>query len=118
MKAIYKFDNNNYFTVSDLIADDEQLPVNSTEIKPEDGLLDPIKYDASNDTWLGATQEEHDEFHKNDPVEPDLPNDTDALKAMIGNLVTDNAKKSQTISQLQTMMGSVVTDLAQLKGGN
>lgn len=52
------------------------------------------------------------------PERPTPPTETDKLKLMVGNLVAENAKKDQSIKQLQEMTGTLVAQIAELnKGG-
>jgi len=122
MKTIYFYDvNTKSFMYSDLIKDEVEIPLNATTIPPEAdgrGMYDPT-WDG--EKWVELSESDWIAKHKNDPQEPDFasePNMVDQLKLMVGNLVSENAKKDQSIKQLQTMTGSLVAQIAELnKGG-
>lgn len=128
MKTIYFYDvNTKSFMYSDLIKDEVEIPVNATTIPPEAdgrGMYDPT-WDG--EKWVELSESDWIAKHKNDTQEPANPSDTDftldhntvdQLKLLVGNLVSENAKKDQSIKQLQTMTGSLVAQIAGLnKGG-
>lgn len=75
----------------------------------------PFSYNPQTGGWTGLTEEQFNAL----PDTPTAPTAVDQLKLMIGNLVSENAKKDQSIKQLQTMTGSLVAQIAELnKGGN
>ncbi|UTB71944.1 hypothetical protein A4W72_03245 [Latilactobacillus curvatus] len=104
MKKWYLFnDDGDYlfnFTMSD------EKPVNSTDVDPGD-KVNPKWNDSY---WIEGVSLE--------PT-PTAPTEVEKLKLMVGNLVAENAKKDQSIKQLQTMTGSLVAQVAELnKRGN
>lgn len=115
MKAVYFYDfKTKIFTSVDLIADDEDVPANATDIQPiaEDGtgLYDP-KWNGQE--WVGLTADEYDEAHKNDPVDNDEgstgPSEVEqALTAL-----------SQQYAETQTQMKQIQQVLTSIAmGGN
>lgn len=81
MKVIYRFDNNNIFTGSDLIEDNAVLPSNSTLVPISGSPKDPVRWNGNE--WLAATDEEHEEYHKNDPVEEAQASSQDKINATL-----------------------------------
>ncbi|AOO75954.1 hypothetical protein LCW_07765 [Latilactobacillus curvatus] len=103
MKKWYLFnDDGDYlfnFTMSD------EKPVNGTDVDPGNKV---------NPRWTGS------DWIEGAVLEPTpiAPTEVDKLKLMVGNLVSENAKKDQSIKQLQAMTGSLVAQIAELnKGG-
>lgn len=104
MKKWYLYDKDSNTYKFSYILSDEQ-PDNSTEVDPGD-KVNP-KWNGSD--WVDGPVSE--------PT-PTPPTEVDKLKAMVGNLVAENAKKDQAIKQLQLMAGSLVAQVADLnKGG-
>ena len=74
MQGIYYFDKQTRrFTFSDIIADSASIPENATTVEPisddGSGMFDPT-WDGTK--WVGITQEQWENKHKDDP-KPDLP---------------------------------------------
>lgn len=112
-KMVYFYDGSLKFDHVGIVNAGEDMPENATEVAPEG--YEPFSYNASSDLWIGVSKEEWETSHPSKQV----PNETEQLKLMIGNLVTENAKKDQSIKQLQTMTGSLVAKITELnKGGN
>lgn len=111
MKIQYEIDGQGVLTGKSRLVDD--YVVETTIFKnawENDGYLNH-SYDVINSKWVG----------NNDGLEQAelRPDDADQLKLMVGNLVSENAKKDQAIKQLQSMAGSLVAQVAELnKGGN
>lgn len=111
MKIQYEIDGQGVLTGKSRLVDDDVVETiifkNSWE---NDGYLNH-SYDVINSKWVGN----NDGLEKVEPA----PTEVDKLKAMVGNLVAENAEKDQTIKQLQTMAGTLVAQVAELnKGGN
>lgn len=108
MKAIYFYDSKTkIFTSVDLIADDEDVPANATDIQPiaEDGtgLYDP-KWDGQK--WVGLTADEYDEAHKDDPL-PDGetsvgPSDIEQALTSFGKQYADTQEEIQRLQKAIT----------------
>lgn len=112
----YFYDKNNQFM--GFVSDDSTLEnsIGFTEKSPFDAnyFAGPYTYDPIKQDWTGLTEEQFNAL----PSTPTEPTEVDQLKAMVGNLVAENAKKDQAIKQLQTMTGSLVAQIAELnKGG-
>lgn len=121
MKVIYPT-NGIWDGSSSLIDNDAVVPSGFTDVTP---IQPAHALEFRDGQWVEtATQDEINHWAKthSDPnfkLEPTEPTETDKLKAMVGNLVAENAKKDQSIKQLQTMAGSLVSQVAELnKGGN
>lgn len=103
MKKWYLFNNDGEYLFNFTMSDEK--PVNSTDVDPGDKV---------NPRWTGS---DWIEGAKLEPM-PIEPTDTEQLKLLVGNLVAENAKKEQSIKQLQTMTGTLVAQIAELnKGG-
>ncbi len=103
MKRWYLFNNDGEYLFNFSLSDEK--PVNSTDVDPGDKV---------NPRWTGS---DWIEGAKLEPM-PIEPTDADQLKLMVGNLISENAKKDQSIKQLQTMTGTLVAQIAELnKGG-
>jgi len=112
-KQVYFYDENLKFDHVGIVSDGEDIPENATAVAPEG--YEPFTYNSSSDSWTGGSKEEWEKFHPSKPVS----NETEQLKLIVGNLVAENAKKEQSIKQLQTMTGTLVAQIAELnKGGN
>lgn len=113
-KLVYFYDGRLKFDHVGVVNAGEDMPENATTVAPEG--YEPFSYNASSDSWTGVSKEEWETAH---PSTPTAPTEVDQLKAMVGNLVAENAKKDQSIKQLQTMTGTLVAQIAELnKGGN
>lgn len=113
----YFYDQNNQFI--GYVSDDSELEnaVGFTTKSPFETnyFAGPYTYNPVSEDWTGLTEEQFNEL----PEKPTAPTTVDQLKLMVGNLVSENAKKDQSIKQLQTMTGSLVAQIAELnKGGN
>lgn len=110
MKIQYEIDGQGALTGNSRLVENDE--VETTVFKnawDNDGYLNH-SYDVLNNKWTGN----NDGLEKVEPA----PTETDKLKAMVGNLVAENAKKDQAIKQLQTMTGTLVAQIAELnKGG-
>ena len=105
MKKWYLFDKGTGAYKFNYLEATEQ-PENSTDVDPGDKV---------NPRWTGSDWIEGVVL---EPA-PIAPTETDKLKLLVGNLVVENAKKDQSIKQLQTMTGTLVAQVAELnKGGN
>ena len=112
-KMVYFYDENLKFDHVGIVNDGEYMPENATTVAPEG--YEPFSYNESSDSWVGVSKEEWETSHPSKPVF----NETEQLKLIVGNLVAENAKKEQSIKQLQTMTGTLVAQIAELnKGGN
>ena len=103
MKKWYLFNDDGDYLFNFVMSDEK--PVNSTDVDPGD-KINP-KWNGSD--WVDGPVSE--------PA-PIVPTDAEQLKLLVGNLVAENAKKDQSIKQLQTMTGTLVAQIAELnKGG-
>lgn len=103
MKKWYLFNDDGDYLFNFVMSDEK--PVNGTDVDPGDKV---------NPKWNGS------DWVEGAAVEPTpiAPTETDKLKLMVGNLVAENAKKDQSITQLQMMTGTLVAQIAELnKGG-
>lgn len=117
MKVIYPT-NGIWDGSSTLIDTDAVMPSGFTDVQP---IQPAYALEFRGDRWVEtATQDEINHWAEthSDPDFKSAPTETDQLKLMVGNLVAENAKKDQSIKQLQTMTGSLVAQIAELnKGG-
>lgn len=117
MKVIYPI-NGIWDGSNQLIDNNEPVPTGFTAVQP---IQPAYALEFRGDRWVEtATQDEinHWADTHSDPDFKSEPTETDQLKAMVGNLVAENAKKDQSIKQLQTMTGDLVAQIAELnKGG-
>ncbi|HJE96312.1 MAG TPA: hypothetical protein K8V00_01710 [Ligilactobacillus acidipiscis] len=86
MKAIYYFDEKTRRLIgSDVIADDAAVPENATLIEPinddQTGMYDPTWNGVK---WVGITQEQWENEHKDDP-QPDTPKPAPTPEQMMIN---------------------------------
>lgn len=103
MKKWYLFNDDGEYLFNFTMSDEK--PVNGTDVDPGNKV---------NPKWNGG---EWIDGPVSEPT-PTEPTEQDKLKATVGNLVAENAKKDQAIKQLQTMTGSLVAKIAELnKGG-
>lgn len=115
MKAVYFYDpKTKIFNSVDLIADDEEMPANATDIQPiaEDGtgLYDP-KWDGKK--WVGLTADEYEDVHKDDPLlDGEIPVGPSNIEQALTSLGKQYADTEEEIKQLQ----KVITAIAM--GGN
>lgn len=113
----YFYDQNNQFI--GYVSDDSALEnaVGFTTKSPFETnyFAGPYTYNHASDDWTGLTEEQFNKL----PEKTIPPTTVDELKLMVGDLISENAKKDQYIKQLQTMTGSLVAKIAELnKGGN
>lgn len=103
MKKWYLFNDDGDYLFNFVMSDEK--PVNGTDVDPGDKV---------NPKWNGSDWVDGPVL---EPT-PTAPTETDKLKTMVGNLVAENAKKDQSIKQLQTMTGTLLSQIAELnKGG-
>ncbi|MSD84475.1 hypothetical protein GKC32_10695 (plasmid) [Lactobacillus curvatus] len=111
-KLVYFYDECLKFDHVGVINAGEDVPENATTVAPEG--YEPFSYNESLDSWIGVSKEEWEKSHPS----KQMPSETEQLKLMIGNLVSENANKDQSIKQLQAMTGNLVAQIAELnKGG-
>ena len=100
--AVYTYDKDMIFTGSLLVDDDYELIDGETEVKPEDGLYEPIKFDGNK--WVGSSKEDFDaaqeaarkaELAKN----PKQPTATDKLLADLMLKQAQQDKINETLLQ-------------------
>lgn len=114
MKAIYFYDpKTKIFISTDVISDSADLPENCTTVQPinEDGsgMYDPT-WDG--EKWVGLTQEEFNDSHKDDPKPEVPPTEPSDVQKSITLLAQDLATIKKQNKQLQ----EAVTTIAM--GGN
>ena len=118
MKVIYPT-NGIWDGSSSLIDTNAVMPSGFTDVQP---IQPAYALEFRDGQWVEtATQDEINHWAEthSDPDFTAEPNTVDQLKMMVANLVSENAKKDQSIKQLQTMTGSLVAQIAELnKGGN
>lgn len=114
MKIQYEIDGQGGLTGKSRLVDDDVVEtIIFKNAWDNDGYLNH-SYDVLSNKWIGN----NDGLEQVEPT-PTAPTEVDQLKLMVGNLVSENAKKDQSIKQLQTMTGSLVAQIAELnKGGN
>ena len=89
MKLIYFYNDQRQLDHSELVDDDYQLPANATDIRPQDGLYEPLTFTGS--AWTGVTREE---WLANQPEpEPVEPTEQDKINAQL--MLTDAKNKSE-----------------------
>ena len=110
MKAIYFYDTKTkIFTSVDLIADDEDVPANATDIQPiaEDGtgLYDP-KWDGKK--WVGLTADEYEDVHKDDSLPDDeIPAGPSEVEQALTALSQQYAETQTQMKQIQQVLTSI-----------
>ncbi|ANK59805.1 hypothetical protein [Loigolactobacillus backii] len=104
MKAIYLYDTTSReFQGSKLVDDDYVAATGETEIKPTDGLYEPITWDGAkwNGTdqavWQAAQQAKYKAYIKEHPE--DAPQPT-AEQQQLAELIKNNAQQSTLNAQL------------------
>jgi hypothetical protein len=112
LKAIYKFNDNKVFIGSDTVDDDYQVGTNETEVKPEDGLYEPVTWNGT--TWLGTDQAiwqaaqdaKQSEILKEHPELAPQPSAMDTALANLSAMVLQN--QQQTQAQLAAIASTVL----------
>lgn len=114
MKVIYPT-NGIWDGSSSLIDTDAVLPSGFTDVRP---IHPAYALEFRDGRWVEtATQDEINHWAETHS-DPDLKSGHNQVELMFGNLVAENAKKDQSIKQLQTMTGTLVAQIAELnKGG-
>lgn len=99
MKLIYFYNDQRQLDHSELVDDDYQLPANATDIRPQDGLYEPLSFTGTE--WVGVTREE---WLANQPEpEPVEPTEQDKINAQL--MLTDaKNKKDQDILNAQILL--------------
>lgn len=99
MKLIYFYNDQRQLDHSELVDDDYQLPANATDIRPADGLYEPLSFTGTE--WVGVTREE---WLANQPEpEPTQPTEQDKINAQL--MLTDaKNKKDQDILNAQILL--------------
>lgn len=112
MKAIYKFNANKAFTGSDTVDDNYQVGANETEVKPTDGLYEPITWDGTK--WVGTDQavwqvaqdaayQEHLKEH------PEAAPQPTAEQQQLAELIKSNAQQATLNAQLIKQVAALQT---------
>jgi hypothetical protein len=105
MKNIYLFDQTTKLFVGvEVITDSDEVPENSTETKPIDGLYDPIW---NGKEWVGKTLEE---FIADNPEKPNEPTQQEQLNATVLAQIAQNKADQDKFN------AQILLQLA--KGGN
>jgi hypothetical protein len=102
-KAVYMYDDNNQFTNTKLVEDDYATTAGETEIKPIDGLYEPIAFDGTK--WIGtdkavwqATQDAaYQEYLKEHPeLAPHPSSEQQMINALGQQVASLTARLAQT----------------------
>ena len=108
MKFLYEYDpETKAFTHRIFEVEDGQTMENTTDIKPEDGLYEPITFDG--EKWSGITQKE---FIEQNPPEPEEPTDQDEI---IANLTKQTANATQAANLAQKATAELTKKIAELQ---
>lgn len=108
MKLIYFYNDQRQLDHSELVDDDYQLPANATDIRPADGLYEPLTFTGS--AWTGVTREE---WLANHPEpEPIEPSEQDKINAQL--LMADATNKAAQ----DKFNAQIMLEIANAKGGN
>ena len=108
MKYLYEYDpETKVFTHQIFEVEDDQSIENTTDIKPEDGLYEPIIFDGKK--WSGITQEE---FIEQNPPEPQEPTDQDEI---IANITKQTASAIQVAKLAQEATVELTKKMAELQ---
>lgn len=106
-KQIYFFDTQKHFDHSELVAADAVVPTNATDIKPADGLYEPLTFTGSE--WTGVTREEWlDNRPDEDPVEP--TDQEQVIAKLTKQLAQATAQTQQAISELTKQVAALKGD--------
>ncbi|MGK4058641.1 hypothetical protein AB0Y04_02760 [Loigolactobacillus coryniformis] len=120
MKAIYKFDDNKTFVRSETVDDDYQATANETEVKPEDGLYEPLTW--SGTTWVGTDKEVWQAAQEAKQAEllkthPELAPQPTVEQKQLAELIKSNAQQmalnAQLIKQVAALRTAQATQTAQ-----
>lgn len=119
MKAIYKFDDNKVFTGSDTVDDDYQVGINETEIKPTDGLYEPITWNGAQwvgtdqAIWQAAQDAKQAELLKTHPeLAPQPTSEQQQLSELIKNNAQQSTLNAQLIKQVAELKAQLVASTA------
>ncbi|WP_125607241.1 hypothetical protein [Lapidilactobacillus bayanensis] len=108
MKLIYLYNDQRQLDHSELVDDDYQLPANATDIRPQDGLYEPLTFTGSD--WTGVTREE---WLANQPEpEPTQPTEQDKINAQL--LMADATNRAAQ----DKFNAQIMLEIANAKGGN
>lgn len=108
MQLIYFYNDQRQLDHSELVDDDYQLPANATDIRPADGLYEPLSFTGTD--WVGVTREE---WLANQPEpEPTQPTEQDKINAQL--LMADAANKAAQAK----FNAQILLEIANEKGGN
>lgn len=112
MKAIYKFDDNKVFTASDIVDDDYQAGINETEVKPTDGLYEPITWDGTK--WVGTEQAVWQAAQDAKQAEllkthPELAPQPTMEQEQLAELIKSNAQQTTLNAQLIKQVAALQT---------
>ena len=121
MKAIYLYDTTSReFQGSKLVDDNYVTTTGETEIKPTDGLHEPITWDGTKwvgtdqAVWQAAQDADYQEYLKEHPEAAPQPT---TEQQQIAELIKSNAQQialnAQLIKQLSTLQTSQATQTAQ-----
>lgn len=110
MKILYKLNQSGKLINTVIVDDDYKLANNETDIKPADGLYEPLMFDGA--TWTGVTREE---WLANQPEpEPVEPSDTDKALAAVAYQQT---MTTQDVTTLQTQNAQMAYQLMMMQQG-
>ena len=110
MKILYKLNQSGKLINTVTVDDDYKLANNETDIKPIDGLYEPLIFNGA--TWTGATREE---WLSNQP-EPETvePSNTDKTLAA---LTYQQMMTTQDVTTMQTQNAKMAYQLMTAQGG-
>lgn len=120
MKAIYLYDTTSRkFQGSKLVDDDYVAATGETEIKPTDGLYEPITWDGAkwNGTdqavWQAAQQAKYEAYIKEHPEEAPQPTaEQQALTALAQQIADNDTNTATQITSIEQALTALAT------GGN
>ncbi|MFC6170444.1 hypothetical protein [Loigolactobacillus jiayinensis] len=125
MKAIYLYDTTSHeFKNSKLVDDNYVVQAGETEIKPVDGLYEPVTW--SGTTWVGTDKEvwqaaqeaEQSEMLKEHPEEAPEPTAEQQALTALAQQIADNDNNTQTYLQSLAQSVTALATGTTKNGGN
>lgn len=124
MKVIYYYDNDCKSNgENDIIFPDENgqynIPTNSTDIAPEQGLYQPLYFDIDKQKWEGVSKEEWEKEHPNeegviDPSNLSLSGTDEELRVMFANMQVQLVQANTMVMQLSQQNAQLSQELVKL----
>lgn len=125
MKAVFMYDTvTRIFKGSKLVDDDYIVQAGETEVKPTDGLYEPITWDGAkwNGTdqavWQAAQQAKYEAYIKEHPEEAPQPTAEQQALTVLAQQIADNDNNTQTYLQSLAQSVTALATGTTKNGGN